>query len=434
MMSSDDPGDGGSCAGGVIGAPSVDTDIPDGRFGALDLAVRVGSDVVACGAAKALPGVAVAVVVSGKTVHTTASGVCRLGSMEPVDSDTMFLTASISKTLVAIACLQAVERGELDLDMDIRDMAQRVAIPHSTSRDAGVGFDTAGASAVATIAAAHNPHFPGAPLTPRHLLTHTAGLRDDETALMPGSFRVDGTDFPDPLHAYVARRLLPGGADYDVDLWTPDAPPGSVGYSYSNAGFTLLGAALEVATGTSLHDLANTRIFEPLAMSRSTFSLVVAQDRGDDHLASPHRARRPLSHYAVAEWPAAQLRSTAKDLSRLLCALTAPPGQCPLLAPASLAAMLPESGTQGLAWWGRDATYSCRESGLWEHGGFMDGVRTHIYLWPDLSSGAVILTNGTGDYVDIERAVKCVVREDDEDEAIRAPASELHDTSQSHAL
>jgi len=99
------------------------------------------------------PGVAMCVVERGEVVHTFAAGVVRItaedegqggtraaasasGSAAPgvdaqarqepreVDCDTMFLTASISKTVMAIACMQAVERGELDIDADLRDVAR----------------------------------------------------------------------------------------------------------------------------------------------------------------------------------------------------------------------------------------------------------------------------------------------------------------------
>lgn len=88
------------------------------------------------------------------------------------------------------------------------------------------------------------------------------------------------------------------------------------------------------------------------------------------NLACPHRERCPIEHYGVAEWPAAQLRSSISDISRLLCALAhcATPSThrsdtSPILSQASLKAMFPEEGLKGLAWWGQDATYSCHEPG-----------------------------------------------------------------------
>jgi len=296
-----------------------------------------------------------------------------------------------------MACLQAVERGEFDLDCDL---AKCVA----SGPEAG---PASAPGAAAAIAAARNPLFPNAPLTPRHLLTHTAGLCDSEDALLEGPYRVSGTDFPHSLHAYVARRLVPGGGDFNPGIWG-DSPPGRARSHYSNAGFTLLAAALELATGRSLQQLAEDHIFGPLGMTRSSFSLATAMSHAESNLASPHRAWDAQPHYGVAEWPAAQLRSTANDLGRYLCALTTP-GH-PVMKPASVEAMLPASGRSGLAWWGLDSGFSCGEAGLWEHGGFMDGARTHIWLWPESSCGAVLLTNGDGCYADVTAEIKAAVR------------------------
>ncbi len=56
-----------------------------------------------------------------------------------------------------------------------------------------------------------------------------------------------------------------------------------------------------------------------------------------------------------------------------------------LLAPASIALikMLPPDFRGGLAWWGRDASYGERRGQVRSHGGFMEGVRTHVHLWPN---------------------------------------------------
>eukprot|EP00035_Acanthoeca_spectabilis_P016632 m.343776 g.343776 ORF g.343776 m.343776 type:complete len:542 (-) comp16550_c0_seq87:5661-7286(-) len=379
----------------------VEKHLGEQRFAEIETQVCRSCDVSCTEWARAHPGVSAGVVISGRVVHQSSSGVCRvaphsMSTGQSIDSDTIFLTASISKTVLAIACLQAVERGEFDLDIDI------AAIVGSAT--AAKTFDNEKAKAVAVIVATRNPAFPSAAITPRHLLTHCSGLQDNEDALMPGEFRVDHEDFPQPLVDYIARRLLPTGENFSPRIWSPENPPGLASYHYSNAGITLLAATLELATGCSLPEIVGRYIFNPLGMTRSFFRLADTVAEAGSNLASPHRGRQPISQYGVAEWPAAQLRSSCTDLCRLLCALTTEDSM--LMAQKSFKEMLPECGSGGLAWWGLDATYSTRERGLWEHGGFMDGVRTHIYLWPQLSSGAVILTNGTCDYGSIAAAIK----------------------------
>lgn len=102
------------------------------------------------------------------------------------------------------------------------------------------------------------------------------------------------------------------------------------------------------------------------------------------------------------------LRSSITDMGKLLSALTDPKGCCIFENPDSLREMLPESGKGGLAWWGTDAQYSCREPGLFEHGGFMEGVRTHIWLWPRAAFGAAFLCNGECNYDGITRRVRVI--------------------------
>ena len=315
-------------------------------------------ELVASGSA---PAVSAAVVVQGRVVFAGAAG--SAGGEPCTTEGTLFYTASISKTVTALACLQAAERGELNIDADVSTyVGQRV----------------------------RNPHFEEAVLTLRHLLQHRSGLSDSEAALLPGRWRSESGECETTLAEYVRERLLPGGGTYEPLLWSRDLPPGQAGYHYSNAGFALAGWVLECATGRSLASLATERVFEPLGMGRSAFSLREATDgRGTVAAPSP-----PGRVYGVAEYPAAALLSTAADLSRYLLALTAPPEACPLLLPASLRELLPESFTGGLAWWGRDSQYGDRRGQLWSHGGFMQGVRTHTHVWPLERAATVVLTNG----------------------------------------
>ena len=340
------------------------------------------------------PAVAVAAVHRDRVVCTAAAGTAGQRARDrdpdpaaPATSPerTLFLTASISKVVLAVVCLQCRDRAELDLDRDVKAYL-RVPVRH--------------------------PAFPDAPLTLRHLLTHTSGLADDEAALLPGRWRTAAADCPVPLEEYVAQRLVPGGAAFEGRLWDPACPPGGAPYHYSNAGFTLAAYAVECAVGQSVPSLARQRIFAPLAMQRTTYSLAEGLALPDADVAVPHDAGlRPVGHYGCAEWPAAGLRSTAGDLARFLRAFSRGPAECPVLSEASLREMLPADFTRGLAWWGRDAWYGDRRGHVWTHGGFMEGVRTHMYLWPASRSGMVILTNGSHEYTDIAEALEAVLKE-----------------------
>jgi len=77
---------------------------------------------------------------------------------------------------------------------------------------------------------------------------------------------------------------------------------------------------------------------------------------------------------------------------------------CSILSEASLKEMLPSDFRRGLAWWGQDAQYGSPTEQVWQHGGFMQGVRTHMYLWPQHAAALVVLTNGSHDYTTVVKA------------------------------
>ena len=124
----------------------------------------------------------------------------------------------------------------------------------------------------------------------------------------------------------------------------------------------------------------------------------------------------------MAQYPAAGLRSCVADLLRLVDALCGGGGgggggdgsadgggadggdeqdsSRPFLSASSLAEMMPADGVRGLALWGADATYGegAETCLCWAHGGCMEGVRTHVWLWPACRVGLVYLQNWEADY------------------------------------
>ncbi len=348
------------------------------------------------------------VVVNGSTVFLGGAGAADDGASCAADgaaAATVFVTASISKTFAAALALQCAERGELNLDADIN-----LAL--------ACGGET-------TPGRVGNPHFPPeTQVTARQLLTHTSGLIDDESNLERGSpYRWPaGASATVSLAQYVQRELARDAAPATAQ-WTSKAPPGSAPYHYSNAGFTLLGLVIERATGIALPELARQRLFRPLGMDSTAYFLAELQDECEKglHFAAPQGQPEPQGHYEVAEYPAAQVRSTAADLCRWLSFLTRPDSDPvpqssttvaePVLSADSIQAMLPSAGRGALAWWGMDAQYSEKREGQFEHGGFMQGIRTHIYLWPrspgvTRACGCVVLLNGEASYASVVSVIK----------------------------
>ena len=154
-----------------------------------------------------LPGAVVTVVHNGRILVTRGYGYAATGADgEPqrlVDSDTLFRIASVSKLATSIAVMQLVERGELDLDVDISAYTD-VKIPR---------------------------RYPG-DITLRNLLTHTAGF--EEHAGNPAKE-------PD-LDSYIRR-------DPPMQVFSPGTTP-----AYSNYGMSLAGYIVERVSGEVFED------------------------------------------------------------------------------------------------------------------------------------------------------------------------------------
>jgi CubicO group peptidase (beta-lactamase class C family) len=127
--------------------------------------------------------------------------------------------ASISKLVVAIGVMRLVEEGVLDLEADVSHR---------------LGWEL------------RNPAFPDRPLTLRHLLSHTSGLRD-------------AVNYAVPLGARL-RDTLAKPAAFD-----PGLPPGAF-FAYSNLGFPVVAQVMERATGERFDLLMRRLVLAPLGI------------------------------------------------------------------------------------------------------------------------------------------------------------------------
>jgi len=306
-------------------------------------------------------GISCCIVGEGGIEYLGYHGMCSLEAKKPVNERTRFLTASISKLFVATAVMQLHESGKLDIDTDI---SKYVSLNVS------------------------NPH--GGEITARMLLEHSSGLSDNELGLITWRYNKFS---PVSLEEQVARHIIRGGKFYSDSLWSP-----SGNYSYSNAGFTLLGYLVEEVSGEPFCQYMEAHIQKPLQMETATWDIPL-----DDNSAVPHVGNRELGHYCVAEYPACQLRASVEDLAKFLqFFITGEYNGSQILKPESVALMCPSNYYHGLGWWGKDACYGYPHEDVWIHGGFMDGVRTQINFYPRYKKGLVILSNNHTPYSKLE--------------------------------
>ena len=309
------------------------------------------------------PGLGLAAVYDGRVVWSDGLGLARVNNRQRVRRDTMFMLASVSKTVTATALMQVWERGEIDLDADVNDV-----LPFHV----------------------RNPAFPSRPITARQLLTHTSSIRDNWGVL--SRLYVDG-DSPIPLGTFLGRYLVPGRRYYSAAKNFTDKAPGK-GYRYSNVGATLMGYLVEAATGVDFARWCETRIFQPLGMTDTGWHL-----RGLDRerIARPYRRLkggdwRSYGLYGYPDYPDGGLRTTATSLAKFLAAYARGGGQ--ILKAATVERMLRDQDEpgpwQGLIWY--------RSSGpggrLLGHGGGDKGVTTEMWFRRSDGAGAIVLANG----------------------------------------
>ncbi|MGE7418413.1 serine hydrolase domain-containing protein [Methylobacterium tarhaniae] len=179
------------------------------------------------------------------TIYEGAAGARTLGADDPMTTDTVFALFSTTKAVTGTAALQLVEEGRLDLDAPARTY-----LPEIGRLQVIDGFDEDGAPRLRA---------PKRDITTRMLLTHTAGL---------------GYDFFNETYARLAaERGQPSVITATrAALATPLLfDPGERWEYGSNIDWC--GQVVEAITGERLGEVFRARIFEPLGMRDTAFSL-----------------------------------------------------------------------------------------------------------------------------------------------------------------
>ena len=324
-----------------------------------------------------LPGLEAVIVKRGRMVWDGAYGWADIAAHKPVTPDTLFMLASVSKTITATALMQRYDAGDFGLDDDVS-----TALPFSVI----------------------HPNFATTPITYRELLTHTAGF-EDNWSVMPYTVG----DSPWPLAWFCEEYIVPGGRLSDPNAnWLPFAP--GTHFSYSNFGFALNGDLVQTLTGTDFADACQASIFKPLGMNETSFRLA---DLDPTHIAHPYGWTGSKFHdfgfYGYPDYPDGSVRTSARQLARFMMAHMNQGcyGGYQLLAPGTPALMrqvqLPSvAKDQGLAF------YWSLVDGVPAvgHNGGDQGVQSEFWMRPwDHETGVIVITNGDGG----NQAVKAVL-------------------------
>jgi len=358
-------GDAGRADADLADAGRADGGVPDGGVPDGGIPGDFDSFMLAHMMTARTPGLAAAVVRGDQVVLARAWGRADIAANRPATPDTLFMLASISKTVTAVALMQLYEQGRFGLDDPIDTNLGRLV---------------------------RNPNFPSVPITYRMLLSHTSSIED---GLHYADYYVYDMDSPIALDAFVTGYLSPGGAYYDASNWSGTGAPGT-SYSYTNAGVALAGDLVERISGLNLQQYCQQHIFTPLGMGESSFFL---RDLDRTHIAMPYDTDAsgnytPDGYYAYPDYPDGQLRTSASQLARFLMAFSqyGQLGGAQILQRATVEEMRRQqpSSQEGLCW--EFTTIGGRN--LTGHDGADYGVTTSMYFDPVTGAGIVVLTNG----------------------------------------
>lgn len=290
----------------------------------------------------------------------------------PVTDSTIFMLASVSKTITGTALMQLVEDGLVGLDDPVNDH---------------ISFTVA------------NPNHPDSVITVKQLLTHTSSIADNWD-IMPYTVGDPTT----PLGEFLFNYLDASGANYDPLLNYNSFAPNST-HQYTNIGIALAGYLVEAVSGIPFNTYCNQNIFQPLCMDNTAWFL----SELDTTLVA-----RPYSHsggvytdeglYGYADYPDGMLRTTALSLAKFMYAHMNYGNfdGTQLLDSSTVAYMHSQvvpaiEPEQGIVFFSFTDDY-----GSWTgHGGGDLGVRTDMFFDVATNTGLIILTNGEGDYLPI---------------------------------
>ena len=352
------------------------------------------------------PALDVTVVRDGATVYHKAFGVADGPARIRATTDAVYHFWSVTKLFTATAVMQLVEDGKIGLD----DPVTKYLPDFATVLPAGAP----------------------AAITVRELLNHSSGMKNLGPADLLGWIHHLGEP-PVGETTLVRERLGP--------YRTLASAPGARG-AYSNAGYIVLGAVVEAASGQAYEDFVRERILKPLAMSSTDFVyrddllpravagshpffhvftpllLVIHRDWFSRWVAKTEKQRMWLVPIYTDYTAPTGLIGTGADLARFGEAFLAGgtlDGQR-ILRPETVAAMLndsygdnsgPDKDRMGLGWhWWPDAPIPFKG-----HGGDGPGFSAQLSIFPEQKMAVAILANDTlTDRIALTKAVAAVFK------------------------
>ncbi|GAA4295099.1 hypothetical protein GCM10023183_00520 [Nibribacter koreensis] len=332
-------------------------------------------------------GWAVAVVDKDKVLYQQAFGFADLEQKKPYTTGTVQNIASVSKTVIGVALMKAVELGYFTLDTPIHDILPwPVANPNNST-----------------------------PILVKHLATHTSGILDREEVYGKIFTLTQFSDPKSPLYKWMQKEAVlanrtdttlasflkgyftQNGQYYSTKNFGHTAP--GTTYAYSNIGSALAAYLVEVKAGMSFSDFCDTHIFQPLGMRQTDWFLNPELAQASSKNYSFQKKAYPL--YSEITYPDGSLRTNIQDLSRFLQEMIkGHQGQSSLIPASQFATLFQKQFSEDNLPAGLKASepnsgifWVHRKNGQIGHTGGDLGVTTLLYFDPATGLGKIFMSN-----------------------------------------
>jgi serine beta-lactamase-like protein LACTB, mitochondrial len=336
----------------LLAASALPASAQDGKLAAQKRA-EIEASISKFMAANSAPGISAAVVENGEYVWSAGFGMADLENFVPATSSTLYRLGSISKPLTSTAAMELWERGKLDLDAPVQKYC--AVFPKKESL-----------------------------ITTRELLGHLGGIRHYKS------------DPKEDLEGSNTKHF-DNGIEAGIKFFENDplvAQPGTH-FHYSTQGYTLVGCAVEGASGEKYVDYMRENVFAPAGMVRTQaddrFAIITYRTRfySKDKSGAVVNADFLDSSYKV---PGGGWLSSAEDMARFEVAMLSDKLVKRTTRDIMWTAQKPSDGAKddyGLGW-GTGTMDSVVRVG---HSGSQQGCSTSIIIAPDKGAGVVVLIN-----------------------------------------
>jgi len=219
------------------------------------------------------PGAAIVIVKDSRVIYQRGYGCANLETRTPITPETVFDVASVAKQFAGFAVATLIEEGKLSLDDDVRKYVPAI------------------------------PDF-GKPITIRHLVYHTSGLRD-----WPETLALSGMDWSGVITLPTILEMVQRQRELDFQ-------PGEE-YQYSNTGYNLLAATVGKITDQSFREWSDANIFKPLGMKSTHVCdnpTETVANRAESYMPNGKKFSRAISQLAAEG--SSSLFVSAEDMSK----------------------------------------------------------------------------------------------------------------------